>query len=112
MAPVSSVRAARLHVCIGGRTAHHPRDLGAWDVRQFRLVLIEPPGLQRVRKCDPGRVHVDDDAVGPGRFVDVDELRDLRTFQCWDVYGAHSDHLTLPGDRGTCRGPRVRDVAP
>jgi hypothetical protein len=72
-----------------GGTADHARDLTAGRVRHLRLVLVEPARLQRVGKRHPGRVHIDDDGVVAGRFVDLDEFRSLWTIEPGYLYRAH-----------------------
>ena len=93
MPPLSIVRpgdaVALREVASGRRAAHHAGDLGARHERHFRLVLIEPAGLQRVGKRHPGRVHVDDDRAVVGRFVDLDELGGLRSVEPGYLNCAH-----------------------
>ena len=44
-------------------------------------------------------------ASGSVGLVDLDQLRGVGTVEPGYLYGAHSDHLTFPGDRRTRRGP-------
>ena len=80
---------ARRDVGAVGCAAHDAGDLGAWRVGQFRLVLVEPARLQRVGKSHPGRMHVDQNRAVAGRFVDLDELRGLRSVEAGYLYRAH-----------------------
>ena len=45
--------------------------------------------MQGVGKRNPGRVHVDDDRAVVGRFVDLDELRGLRSVETGYLNCAH-----------------------
>ena len=66
---------AAFHVRAIGCRAHNPRQFSAEGERQFRPVLIEPASEQRVGKCHPGGVHIDDDAAVGRRFVNLGEFQ-------------------------------------
>ncbi len=96
---------AGLHGCALRCRAHHAGQLGAEGEGQFRTVLIEPAGQQRVRKRHAGRVNVDDDAavVGNG-FVDLDQFQRLRAAERGDPDRTHQGRSI--DSNVTCSSPR------